>query len=60
MEKYNWDLSRIFKDENEFKNKIKEVNELLDKVVLYKGRILDNDGNLLDVLEIDTKLELLL
>ena len=37
MNKYNWDLSRIFKDEKSFKDTISEVNSLLDNVVKYKG-----------------------
>ena len=59
MNEYNWDLTRIFKDENEYKNTIKEVNDLIDKIIKYKGKILDNSSNLLSVLELDTKLDLL-
>ena len=59
MEKYKWDLTRIFKNTNEFKNTINEVNALLDKIITYKGKILKSDSNLLEVLELDTKIELL-
>ena len=44
---YKWDLTRIFKDEDEYNNAIKEVNELLEKTLSYKGRILENEKTLL-------------
>ena len=59
MEKYKWDLTRIFKNNNEFKETIKEVNKLLDKIIKYQGKILDNDSSLLELLELDEKIELL-
>lgn len=60
MDKYNWDLTRMFKSEEEYKNTILEVNELLDKIILYKGKILDSSNNLLNVLDLETKIELLI
>ncbi len=59
MEKYKWDLTRIFKNNNEFKETIKEVNKLLDKIIKYQGKILDSDKSLLELLELDEKIELL-
>jgi len=55
----NWDLTRIFKNENEFRNTINEVNKLLDKIKDYKGKILESDESLLEVLELSEKIELL-
>lgn len=57
---YKWDLTRIFKDENEYKDAIKEVNELLEKIPNYKGRILENANMLLEVLDTDNKIDNLL
>ncbi len=59
MDKYKWDLTRIFKDEKDFRNAISKVNELLDKIIKYKGKILESDKTLLDTLETDTEIELL-
>lgn len=59
MDKYKWDLTRIFKDEKEYKNTINKVNSLLDKIIKYKGIILKNSSNLLTVLETDDEIELL-
>ena len=55
----NWDLTRIFKNEKEFKNTILEVNSLLDKIIKYKGKILENNKSLLEVLCLNEKIELL-
>jgi len=59
MNEYNWDLTRMFKDETDYKNTINEVNSLLEEIVKYKGRILESDETLLKVLELDTRLDLL-
>ncbi len=59
MDKYNWDLTRIFKNETEFKNTINEINSILDEIVKYKGKILESDKTLLETLKLDTKLGLL-
>ena len=59
MNKYNWDLSRIFKSENNFKETISEVNKLLEEIVKFKGNILLNSNSLFKVLDLDTKIELL-
>lgn len=57
---YKWDLTRIFKDENEYNSAIKKVNELLEKTSSYKGRILENEETLLELLELDKKTDELL
>ena len=57
---YIWDLTRIFKDENEYNEAIKKVNELLEKTTSYKGRILENENTLLELLELDKKTDELL
>lgn len=60
MDKYKWDLTRLFAGEKEFKDTINEVNELLDKIVKYNGRVLENDNTLYEVLSIDEKIDLLI
>ena len=57
---YKWDLTRIFKDENDLNDATKEVNELLEKVPSYKGRILENENTFLELMELDTKIDKLL
>ncbi|MBR4177782.1 MAG: oligoendopeptidase F [Bacilli bacterium] len=59
MDKYNWDLTRLFKDEKDFKNAIKEVDNLLNEIVKYKGKILDTEKTLYELLELDSKINLL-
>ncbi len=60
MDKYNWDLTRMFKSEKEYKESINEVNKLLEDIIKYKGKILDSDNNLLNVLILDEKIDLLI
>ena len=57
---YKWDLTRIFKDEKEYNESINDVNNLLDKIVSYKGRILESDKTLLELLQLETKIDKLL
>ena len=59
MDKYNWDLTRMFKDEKEYRNAIKEVNELLKEIIKYKGKLLKNDETLLNALEIEERIDYL-
>ena len=60
MDKYNWDLSKIFKDENEFENSIKRINELTDKIIKYKGKIMKDSNSLFEFLCLDDELDLLI
>ena len=59
MDKYKWDLTRMFKDYDEFKGSINEVNELLKGIEKYKGKILDSSDSLYEVMNISEKLSLL-
>ncbi len=59
MDKYNWDLTRLYKDENEYKKDIKELNELLKEIVKYKGKLLSSGDNLLSALEIGERIDYL-
>lgn len=57
---YKWDLTKIFKDENDYNNSIKRVNEILERIPEYKGRILENENTLFEILELDTEMDKLL
>ena len=46
-----WDLTYIFKDENEFNKSYDEAKDEIKKVVDYKGKLLENSNNLLSYLE---------
>ncbi len=58
--KYKWDLTKIFKTEEEFNSIFEEVKSLTEEIITYKGIILKNSSNLLKVLELDTRLDLLI
>jgi len=59
MDDNKWDLTRMFKDETEFRDTILEVKNMLDEIVKYKGKILDSSENLNNVLDLDSKIDLL-
>ena len=60
MNKYNWDLTKIFKNEKEFNETKKEVNKLADEIVTYKGRILESSDSLFSFLELENKINYLI
>lgn len=57
--KYKWKLEDLYSNIDEYNNDLKELEALVLKFIEYKGKILLNDNNLLDVLllqeEIDRK-----
>lgn len=57
---YNWDLTKLFKSEEDFNKSIEEAKNLCNKLVSFKGKILSSSNNLFDTLELDSKLGLLL
>lgn len=59
-EKYKWDLTKIIKDEKEYKDYIKNINVLSDKILDMKDHILDNSETLKNYLEISKEMNLLL
>ncbi len=60
MDKYKWDLTKFYKNKEEFNKEIDEVNRLLEELSKYKGKILESDKTLLEVLELDSKIDLLI
>lgn len=57
---YKWDLTRIFKDEDDYKNSIAKLEDLLSKVNSFKGRILENENTFLELLKLETEISKLL
>lgn len=47
-EKDKWDLTKIFKNEDEFYNSFKNINLLIDDVTKFKGKIMESSSSLLD------------
>ena len=56
-EEDTWDLTYIFKDENEFNKSYDEVKEEIKEVSNYKGKLLENSNSLLSYLKYSDKLE---
>lgn len=60
MDKYKWDLTKIFKNEEEYNNAKNEANSLCNEIIEYKGRILESSDSLLKFLELDNRLDYLI
>ena len=59
MDKYKWDLSKIFKDEKEFYDAINKIKINLNKLSKYKGHILDSKNSLYEFYTLDDETGLL-
>lgn len=59
MDKYKWDLSKIFKDEKEFYVAINKIKTNLNKLSKYKGHILDSKNSLYEFYMLDDETSLL-
>lgn len=59
MDKYKWDLSKIFKDEKEFYDAINKIKTNLNKLSKYKGHILDSKNSLYEFYILDDETSLL-
>ena len=59
MDKYKWDLTKLFKTDEEFNQSIDKVNELLKKIVKYKGRIFESLKTLKEFLKLDNEIDML-
>lgn len=55
-EKYKWDLTEYFKDDNEWEKKFKQVKILYKKLVAFEGT-LSQDDSLYDCLCLNSKIE---
>lgn len=56
LEQDKWDLSKIFETKEEFLNAMEDVKKSLDKVVSFKGRILDSSDSLYEFYKADEEL----
>lgn len=59
MDKYKWDLSKIFKNEKEFYDAIKKIEINLTKLSEYKRHILDSKNSLYEFYTLDDETGLL-
>jgi len=55
--KYKWDLTTIFKTDEDFLKEYDIVFKEIEKISEYKGKILENADNLLEFLEFSDELE---
>lgn len=44
--KYNWDLTQIFKNEEDFNKSKDELYKILDKIKGFQGKLCDSAENL--------------
>ncbi len=53
--KFKWDLSKMYKDNNEVESDIKKVNELTPKILDFKTHIMDSGDSLYEFLKLTEK-----
>ena len=56
---YTWDLTKIIKNDTEYKSILKEINKLLDEFIKYKGSLLKDENTFYDALEMQKKIDML-
>lgn len=60
MEKYNWDLTKIFKSEKEYLDTLNKIKNNIKEIIKYKGKILSSCDNLFSLLELDSETDKLI
>ena len=55
-EEYKWDLTTVFKNEEEFENYFDETKKLIEDFLKYENHVTDNSNTLLEVIEKDNEL----
>lgn len=56
-EEYTWDLTKIFKNNDEYIKSLNDVRSEIGKITGFKGKILESSETLLSFLELSDKLE---
>ncbi|MEJ2613475.1 MAG: oligoendopeptidase F [Ignavibacteriaceae bacterium] len=56
---YKWDLSDIYKNWNDWEAGLKELQQKMDEIVSYKGKLKESPANLLKVKKLDDELGIL-
>ena len=56
-ERYRWDLSSIYKDDEAFENALEQAKELPRKLAAYQGRISRSAKDLLEFLRLDDEVD---
>ena len=56
-DKYKWDLTSIYKNDEEFLKEIDNISKEMQKIKLYQNNLMNNANNLYDCLKLDDNLE---
>lgn len=59
-QKYKWKLNEIYENKDAYVEDLKKVENILEKILQYKGRILESSNTLFEVLSLDTKISRIL
>lgn len=52
-EKYKWDLTTIYKNDEDWYKELEETSKIIEKLPSFKGKIVSNASNLLEYLKFD-------
>lgn len=56
-EKYKWDLTRIYKTEEEFEKDLEKLNTLIDKIPSFKGKLFSDSKTLKLYFELEEEID---
>lgn len=59
-DKYKWDLTRIYKNQDDFESDFKKTEQLLEEIPNYKGIIMNSSDNLYEVLKLEKQINQLI
>ena len=59
-DEYKWDLSLMYKNEDEYNSDFEELKTCIEKLKEYKGIITKDAKTLLEFLKLDTKIDVLI
>ena len=59
-EKYKWDLSFLYKNEEEYNNDIDKLKKLIDKLTDYEGKLTSSSDTLYNYLKLDEEISIIL
>lgn len=58
-DKYKWKLEDLYPSLDEYNKDIEELKKLVESIVTYKGKILENDKTLLEVMLLQEKIDMI-
>ena len=59
-EKYKWDLSFLYKNDEEYNNDVNKLQQLINKLSDYEGKLTSSSDTLYNYLKLDEEISIIL